>query len=119
MATRKQQHHLGVIIISTFPNEASAVRIAKELVIDKRLCACVNLVKVRSLYSWNNAFEDHEEYIALFKTTKSSGDKLKSVIKKEHPYEVPEIVEITMDDVSESYLKWMMEATVSNRQEYE
>ena len=28
-----------------------------------------------------------------------------------HPYEVPEIVELKMNDVSKSYMSWMMEVT--------
>jgi periplasmic divalent cation tolerance protein len=108
---QKRKHQTGILILSTFPNEEVAVSIAKELIINKRLCACINLAKVRSLYSWKNVFEDHEEIVALFKTTRFSVDKLKSTIKKIHPYEVPEIVEIRMDDVSELYLKWMMQST--------
>jgi periplasmic divalent cation tolerance protein len=108
---QKRKPQSGILIISTFPDEEVAVRVARELIINKKLCACINLAKVRSLYSWKNVFEDHEEIIALFKTTKISVDKLKSTIKKIHPYEVPEIVEIRMDDVSEPYLKWMMQST--------
>jgi periplasmic divalent cation tolerance protein len=108
---QKRKRQSGILILSTFPNEEVAVRVARELIINKKLCACINLAKVRSLYSWKNVFEDHDEIIALFKTTKISVDKLKSTIKKIHPYEVPEIVEIRMDDVSELYLQWMMQST--------
>ena len=108
---QKRKHQSGILILSTFPNEEVAVRVARELIINRKLCACINLAKVRSLYSWKNVFEDHEEIIALFKTTKISVDKLKSTIKKIHPYEVPEIVEIRMDDVSELYLQWMMQSS--------
>jgi periplasmic divalent cation tolerance protein len=114
---QKRKHQSGILILSTFPNEEVAVRVARELIINKKLCACINLAKVRSLYSWKNVFEDHEEIIALFKTTKISVDKLKSTIKKIHPYEVPEIVEIRMDDVSELYLQWMMQSTTIKAKE--
>ena len=114
---QKRKPQSGILIISTFPNEEVAVRVARELIINKKLCACVNLAKVRSLYSWKNVFEDHEEIIALFKTTKISVDKLKSTIKKIHPYEVPEIVEIRLDAVSEPYLKWMMQSTTIKAKE--
>ena len=100
----------GVIILSTFPNEESSVSVAKEL-INKKLCACVNLTKVRSLYNWNNKLEDQEEYLVLFKSTISTVEELKSNIKRVHPYEVPEIVEIRMNKVSKSYLSWLAEST--------
>jgi periplasmic divalent cation tolerance protein len=100
----------GVIILSTFPDEESSISLAKKL-INKKLCACINLTKVRSLYNWNDKLEDQEEYLVLFKTTTSTVEELKSNIKRAHPYEVPEIVEVRMNKVSKSYLSWLAEST--------
>ena len=105
-----QNKQSGIIVLSTFPDEESIISIAEQL-INKKLCACVSLTKVRSLYSWNNKLENHIEYIALFKTTSLTAEELKSNIKRAHPYEVPEIVELKMNKVSETYLSWMAEAT--------
>jgi periplasmic divalent cation tolerance protein len=55
--------------------------------------------------------EDQKEFIALFKTTAKSAKKLKAEIARLHPYEVPEIVELKMQDVSRSYLSWLAEST--------
>ena len=105
-----QNKQSGIIVLSTFPDEESTISVAEQL-INKKLCACVSLTKVRSLYNWNNKLENHIEYIALFKTTSLTAEELKSNIKRAHPYEVPEIVELKMNKVSESYLSWMAEAT--------
>ncbi len=102
--------HVGIIIMSTFPDEKSAISVAERL-INKKLCACVNLTKVRSLYSWNNKLEDHEEYLALFKSISSASKELKSNIERAHPYEVPEIVELKMNKVSSSYMSWLAKST--------
>jgi periplasmic divalent cation tolerance protein len=107
MIRQKKRHH-GVLVISTYPNEESVVKVAKMLVANKKLCACVNFAKVRSLYSWKNKLEDQEEFIALFKTTNLTVDKLKFEINNTHPYEVPEIVELKMSYVSKAYLSWMI-----------
>jgi periplasmic divalent cation tolerance protein len=101
----------GVIIISTFPVKESTLTTAKQL-LNKRLCACVNLMKVRSIYYWDNKLEDQEEYLVLFKCTSSTVKDLKSELEGVHPYEVPEIVEIRMNDVSDSYLSWLAESTI-------
>ena len=101
----------GVIIISTFPTEESVLKEATEFIVNKKICACINLTKVRSLYYWEERLENQEEFMALFKTTKASAAKLKSEIKKMHPYDVPEIIELKMDNVSKSYLSWMIEST--------
>lgn len=96
----------GVIILSTFPSEELAAEIANK-VVKAKLCACVNLTGIRSIYSWHGKVEDQHEFIALFKATAKSAKKLKEEIIRLHPYEVPEIVELKMADVSKPYLSWL------------
>jgi periplasmic divalent cation tolerance protein len=100
----------GIIILSTFPSEESVADIGGRLVKSK-LCACVNFTKIRSIYYWRGKIEYQPEFIALFKTTARSAKKLKAEIARLHPYEVPEIVELKMGDVSKSYLSWLVEST--------
>jgi periplasmic divalent cation tolerance protein len=96
----------AVIILSTFPSEESAADTARK-VVSGRLCACVNFVRVCSIYSWKGKLEEHQECLTLFKTTAKSSKMLKAKIAKSHPYRVPEIVELKMNDVSKPYLSWL------------
>jgi periplasmic divalent cation tolerance protein len=112
---RQKKRQYGVLIISTYPDEESVVKVAKMLVASKKLCAFVNFAKVRSLYSWKNKLEDQEEFIALFKTTNLIANKLKFEINNTHPYEVPEIVELKMSNVSKGYLSWMIESITETK----
>jgi len=100
----------GTIILSTFPSEESVADVAKK-VVGSKLCACVNFTKIRSIYAWHGKLEDQQEFIALFKITAKSARKLKAEIARLHPYEVPEIVELKIDDVSKPYLSWLAEST--------
>ncbi|MGI0036939.1 MAG: divalent cation tolerance protein CutA [Nitrososphaera sp.] len=104
----------GTIIISTFSDEQSVRELARN-VLDARLCACVNFTRINSMYLWKGKLKDHEEFIALFKTTRRSAEKLKKAIAMHHPYEVPEIVELKMSNVSAGYLLWLAAETSSNR----
>ena len=101
----------GAIIISTFADEKSIRDIAYEMIVNAKLCACVNYTKVRSLYWWKNKLNDEDEFIALFKTTKKKAKELRSRIEKQHPYDVPEILQISIDNVSMPYLGWLIGAT--------
>ena len=112
---RQKKRQFGVLIISTYPDEESVIKVAKMMIANKKLCACVNFAKVRSLYSWKNKLEDQEEFIALFKTTNLIANKLKFEINNTHPYEVPEIVELKMSDVSKGYLSWMIESITETK----
>jgi periplasmic divalent cation tolerance protein len=104
----------GIVLISTFSNER-AVRDLAQKVLNARLCACVNYMKIQSMYSWKGKREDHEEYLALFKTTNASATELKKAIEKHHPYEVPEIIELGVKDLAKPYLSWLIAETSAKR----
>jgi len=99
-----------VIIMSTYPDQKSVKKTAKELV-KKRLTACVNISKISSIYSWKGKIEDTSEFLAIFKTTQKNKNSLKKAIKKMHPYDIPEIAEIDIGSVNQPYLKWLIEST--------
>ena len=96
----------GVIILSTFPSEELVAEVAKH-VVSAKLCACVNFVRIRSIYSWDGKIEDQHEFLALFKATSKSAKKLKAEIARLHPYKIPEIVELKMSNVSKPYMSWL------------
>jgi periplasmic divalent cation tolerance protein len=100
-----------IIIISTYPNKKSITKIANELV-QNNVVACVNIAKISSIYSWQGKIENASEYLALFKTTQKNKKSLKEKIKATHPYEIPEIAEINIASINQSYLKWIVESTI-------
>lgn len=99
-----------VIIVSTFPSKQSVTSIANKLV-KKRLAACVNIITISSIYTWKGKIENQNEYLALFKTTKKNQSVLKKELKKLHPYDVPEIAEINVESINQSYMKWLVNST--------
>jgi len=100
-----------IIIISTYPDKKSITKIANELV-QNNVVACVNIAKISSIYSWQGKIENASEYLALFKTTQKNKKSLKEKIKATHPYEIPEIAEINIASINQSYLKWIVESTI-------
>jgi periplasmic divalent cation tolerance protein len=105
---------MGVMIVSTYPDKKSISR-ASHIVVEKKLAACVNYTKINSVYTWKNKIQNTTEFLALFKTTTGSKQKLKETIAKTHPYEVPEIVELKMNSVSLPYMKWLEESTLRGK----
>jgi|TARA_B100000809_G_scaffold214155_1_gene218799 periplasmic divalent cation tolerance protein len=99
-----------VIIVSTFPSKQSVTSIANKLV-KKKLVACVNIINISSIYAWKGKIENQSEYLALFKTSKKNQSKLKKELQKLHPYDIPEIAEINVDSINQSYLKWLVDST--------
>ena len=105
---------MGIVIVSTYPDKKSISQVA-HVVVEKKLAACVNYTKINSIYSWKGKIEDVEEFLALFKTTTKSKQKLKEAIAKSHPYHVPEIVELKMDDINVPYMKWLQTSTLGGK----
>lgn len=95
----------GSIIISTFQTRKSASEIAKEM-ISRKLCACVNIIKINSFYYWKEKIQYDNEYLCFFKTVSSA--KLKKELKKIHPYEIPEIIEVKIDTIDKEYFGWLI-----------
>jgi len=103
-------NHL-VVILCTVPDEATAEKLATGLV-EGRLAACVNAVPgVKSFYRWQGKIEAETEIQLLIKTRSERFDELAAWISENHPYEVPEIIAIPADRVSDAYLAWAVEQT--------
>jgi periplasmic divalent cation tolerance protein len=81
------------------------------MLVNKQIVACVNVIKIRSVYSWKKKTMNTSEYLAIFKTTRQNIRKLKNEIRKTHPYKIPEIAELTISSINESYLKWLINPT--------
>ncbi len=64
---------------------------------------------MKSFYFWAGAIRKDAEYLLLIKTLAEKFSELEKFIKENHSYEVPEIVGLSADKVSESYLNWTRE----------
>lgn len=100
-----------VLVLCTVPDEATAQNLAKGLV-EERLAACVNAIPgLTSVYRWQGKVEIDSEVQLLIKTRRARFDELAAWIEANHPYDVPEIIALAAEQVSDSYLAWAVEQT--------
>jgi periplasmic divalent cation tolerance protein len=105
------------IQVSTTVEKREDAGTITEIVVSRRLAACVQVVgPIRSTYWWRGKIEDAEEWLCLMKTRKKLYRKLEEAIKSVHPYEEPEIIAIPIVEGSEGYLRWIEEETESSEQ---
>ena len=98
------------VVLSTAGSEEEGARLANSLV-ERKLCACVNLVPgVRSFYRWEGAVQDDAEVLLIMKTTREKLQALTDHLTEIHGYEVPEVLAITLEEGSASYLEWLAES---------
>jgi len=101
----------AMLVLTTLPNADAAAEMAKR-VVDERLAACANLFPaVRSIYKWQAKVEDQNEVLILFKTRQQHFERLKSRILELHPYEVPEVLAIPVEQAYQPYLEWLARET--------
>jgi periplasmic divalent cation tolerance protein len=95
------------IILCTCPDKDTAEKIAHLLVKDK-LAACVNILPgLTSIYLWHERLESAQEHLLLIKANKASYPAVEKSIKKHHPYELPEIIAVPIENGSPEYLHWI------------
>ena len=96
-----------IIVLCTCPDEATAQRIAMDLVTSE-LAACVNrLAAIRSTYRWQGRVENELEILLLIKTLAARYAAVEDRIKALHPYEVPEVIALPIVKGSAGYLAWL------------
>jgi periplasmic divalent cation tolerance protein len=96
--------------MSTFPDAETARKIGRT-VVEERLAACVNLLPpVESIYRWKGEIETAQETMTIMKSTTWKYQLLEARIRELHPYEVPEIIAIRIQDGLAAYMRWIDES---------
>ncbi|HYL23551.1 MAG TPA: divalent-cation tolerance protein CutA [Burkholderiales bacterium] len=100
-----------LLVFTNLPERAAAERLADTLV-EKQLAACVNiLAPCRSVYRWKGAVQHDEEHPLLIKTTRERYAALERELRAGHPYELPEIIAVSIERGLPAYLDWVAAET--------
>lgn len=96
-----------IVVLVTVSNAADGERLARGIV-EAQLAACVQILpEMTSIYFWDGKVQSDAEHLLLIKTLEEKFDELSEFIKRHHTYDVPEIVAIPAERVSEDYLIWV------------
>jgi periplasmic divalent cation tolerance protein len=102
-----------LVVLTNLPDRDSAQRMAHSL-IESRAAACVNiLAECHSVYRWQGKVESASEIPLLIKTTRSAYPRLQELIRAQHPYELPEIIAVSVTAGLPAYLQWATQETIS------
>lgn len=95
------------IVLTTCPDADTAGTLART-VVRESLCACVNILgPLKSVFRWKGEIQEASEYLLLLKTGASQWPVLKERLKALHPYELPEILAVSVADGLPAYLHWL------------
>jgi periplasmic divalent cation tolerance protein len=98
------------VITTTVAEAGDADRIAT-LLLEEKLAACVQIMRIESRYIWKGETNHTPELMLLIKTRRSLFEAVTEKLMAEHPYETPEIVAVPFVAGLPAYLDWMKENT--------
>ncbi|TQR32496.1 divalent-cation tolerance protein CutA [Campylobacter sp. MIT 99-7217] len=94
------------IIKTTFSSKEEAEKIT-QILLEKRLVACVQSSKIKSSYLWQNKLCHDKEILLSIKTTKRLCKEVKRLIIKLHSYETPQILTLKPKKANKAYKIWL------------
>lgn len=98
---------LRLALITCPPDRADALASA---LVEGRHAACVNIVsQVRSVYRWQGEVQRDAEALLLVKTTEEGFEPLRQAVLKLHPYELPEVIAVRVEQGHLPYLRWVID----------
>lgn len=104
----------ALIVLTNFPDRKTARQISSTLV-KEGLAACINLIPgAESLYLWKGELQNDPEVQAVIKTTKDCYEELEKSLRRKHPYDLPEIIAISVENGNPAYLEWIEKVLESN-----
>ena len=100
-----------LLILTTAPDQETAKRLAKSLV-EQRLADCVNILpQATSVYEWEGKLELEDESLLLIKSTKRNYPAVERALRANHPYELPEVLAVPVEQGLQDYLDWVERCT--------
>ncbi|MGH8550117.1 MAG: divalent-cation tolerance protein CutA, partial [Methylococcales bacterium] len=66
------------------------------------------------VYIWKDKMENEQEHLMLIKTASNRYAEVELCILEQHPYELPEVIAVPVQQGSEEYLAWIRQCLNSN-----
>ncbi|MFI3136049.1 MAG: divalent-cation tolerance protein CutA [Methylococcaceae bacterium] len=100
------------LIFCSCPDQVTAETLAR-LLLEEKCVACVTILPAMlSLYPWQGKIESAQEYLMLIKSVQQNYARIEQLIQQHHPYELPEIIAISISDGLPAYLRWIDASTM-------
>jgi len=85
---------------------------AGRVLVERRLCACVNILPgMVSFYWWQGTVERGEEVVMIVKTRATLAEDVAAAVKELYSYAVPAILVLRIEGGDPDYLAWIQDET--------
>lgn len=95
------------VVLVTVGSPEEGEKIGRSLV-EKQLAACVNVIPgITSIYKWKGEIEKDSECLLVIKTKFHLFSDVKEEVLNGHSYDLPEIIELPIQNGFSEYLDWI------------
>jgi periplasmic divalent cation tolerance protein len=98
------------VVITTVGSRAAADKLAR-LLLAQRLAACIQVTQIASYYTWNDEVNVDDEQMLTIKCPANNFSEIEQCIKANHSYEIPEIIQLSIEAGSADSLNWISNVT--------
>ncbi len=99
----------AVMILVTTGGRNDAERLGEGLVVEHLAGCCTVIPMVHSFYYWEGQLQREHESLLIVKTVQSRAKAVEEYVRKNHTYELPEIIQVAIEDGAPRYLQWLAE----------
>ena len=92
-------------MVTTESSKTKALRLAN-LLIQKKLAACVSIKKILSIYEWKDQIEENKEFEIKIKSKPELKDEIINFLHKTSTYDVPQII-YNKYHAEKKYFDWL------------
>ena len=98
----------AVLVYTTYPSVVEAEQAGRTLV-ERRLCACVNILPgMVSLYWWQGKIDRGVEVVMIIKTRTGLTEKVRAAVRQMHSYTTPAILVLPVETADPDYHAWIV-----------
>jgi periplasmic divalent cation tolerance protein len=98
----------AVFVYTTYPSIVEA-EAAGRVLVERRLCACVNILPgMVSLYWWQGKIDRADEVVMIIKTRAGLAEAVRAAVKRMHSYSTPAILVLPIESVDPDYHAWIV-----------
>jgi periplasmic divalent cation tolerance protein len=83
-------------------------------VVEQKLAACAQITEIKSFFHWDVALQHAVEFRITFKTTEANYAAVEAAIRERHPYTLPAIYAVPVEQAFAPYANWVIEHSVKS-----
>jgi len=100
------------VIVTTTTDSESAARELAAVVVRARLGACAQLIgPITSVFRWDGEVQTEQEWRVEVKAPADRSEALIEQLRRNHSYDVPEIITSPITGGNPAYLTWLTDET--------